>query len=508
MSGRLVLAAGGGQGRGGMQGMSRLVQVIAAMSAVAAVAAGGAGPVAGAVPAAVWPAAVPGPGIADTAGNSAVGVLCVSADFCEASGSRPGRHGQQAFVAAERDGSWGAPAGLPGLAALSAGGDDGAGVSCVSAGNCTASGYYTDGHHRGQGFVAAQTDGHWRRAIPLPGLAALNAGGNADAGVLCASAGNCTASGDYADRHGHIQGFVASERDGSWSRAIPMPGLAALNIGGNAEIFSMSCASAGNCAAGGFYTSRHAGLRDHYQGFVADERDGTWSRAIQVPGLAALNTGGNAQVFSVSCGAPGNCAAGGYYHDRHSDFYAFIASERHGRWGPATEVPGLPELGLGGRLSQIDSVSCGSAGNCAAGGEYYSKNGQQGFIATERHGRWSNAIQVPGLAALNAGGGAEVVSVSCIPAGNCAAGGYYTGRHDDQQGFVTDERNGRWGTAAALPGLAALNAGGQAEVWSVSCAPAGNCAAAGQYTASNYYFQGFVASEQHGHWSTATQMPP
>ena len=46
----------------------------------------------------------------------------------------------------------------------------------------------------------------------------------------------------------------------------------------------MSCASAGNCAAGGYYAARRSG---YYQGFVADERNGRWGKAIEVPGLAS-----------------------------------------------------------------------------------------------------------------------------------------------------------------------------------------------------------------------------
>jgi len=37
---------------------------------------------------------------------------------------------------------------------------------------------------------------------------------------------------------------------------------------------------------------------------------GTWGTAQEVPGSAALNTGGNAEVTSVSCASVGNCAAG------------------------------------------------------------------------------------------------------------------------------------------------------------------------------------------------------
>jgi len=46
---------------------------------------------------------------------------------------------------------------------------------------------------------------------------------------------------------------------------------------------------------------------------VVSERNGVWGRAIEVPGLAALNAGGTAGVVSVSCASAGNCAAAGDY---------------------------------------------------------------------------------------------------------------------------------------------------------------------------------------------------
>ena len=106
-----------------------------------------------------------------------------------------------------------------------------------------------------------------------------------------------------------------------------MPGLAALNKGGPPRSLSVSCGSAGNCAAGGDYTRRNSGL----QGFVADERNGRWGEAIEVPGLAALNKGGDAEVVSVSCGSAASCAAGGEYTDRHNRGQGFVADERNGR---------------------------------------------------------------------------------------------------------------------------------------------------------------------------------
>ena len=56
------------------------------------------------------------------------------------------------------------------------------------------------------------------------------------------------------------------------------------------------------------------------------------------------------------------------------------------------------------------------------------------------YGRWGTATGVPGLAALNKGGAAEVDSVSCVRTGSCAAGGTYRNRRSDDRGFVTRAR--------------------------------------------------------------------
>ncbi len=242
---------------------------------------------------------------------------------------------------------------------------------------------------------------------------------------------------------------MAAERNGRWSRAIEVPGLGALNagavVGGGAEVTSVSCASAGSCAAGGHYADRF-GLP---QGFVAVERNGRWGKAIEVPGLGALNKG-FADVAAVSCGAADSCAAGGYYNDRDLNFHGFVATARNGVWGKAIEVPGLAALNKGGD-AQVGSVSCASAGSCAAGGHYDDGHGDlQGFVAAERNGRWDAAIEVPGLGALNTFGSAEVRSVSCASPGSCAAGGHY-GTRRALQGFVAAERHGRWARRSRCP---------------------------------------------------------
>ena len=183
---------------------------------------------------------------------------------------------------------------------------------------------------------------------------------------------------------------MASETNGSWGDAVEVPGTATLNSGGHAGVFEVSCGAAGDCAAGGHYTDGSG----RYQAFVVSEANGSWGDAIEVPGTATLNGGGDAGVYSVSCAAAGECAAGGSYRDGSSNDQAFVVSETNGSWGDAIEVPGTATLNTGG-LAGVYSVSCGAAGDCAAGGSYVRGFGHyEAFVVSETNGVWGNVIHV------------------------------------------------------------------------------------------------------------------
>ena len=145
-------------------------------------------------------------------------------------------------------------------------------MSCASAGDCGVGGYYTDGSGKQQVFVASQTKGAWHRAIEVPGIAALNQDGHAVINsVSCASAGNCSAGGVYTDISRHQQVFVVSQTNGTWGTAEEVPGTASLNTAGNAVINSVSGSSVGHCSAGGYYTESIGGGFGRQQAFVVDQ---------------------------------------------------------------------------------------------------------------------------------------------------------------------------------------------------------------------------------------------
>src|SRR5260370_586839 len=242
------------------------------------------------------------------------------------------------------------------------------------------------------------------------------------------------ASGSAAADTGAVAASLSSH---VWGAAEEVPGTAALNQLGFAELTSMSCGAAGNCSAGGFYTDSSG----RQQAFVVSQTPGTWHPPIEVPGTPAPNPAGSAPNTPVSCAAAGNCSAGGFYPPRSGRQQAFAVSQTGGPWHPAIEVPGTAALNQGGNAI-ITSVSCAAAGNCSAGGSYVDSSfREQAFVVSQAHGTWHTAIEVPGTAALNQGGAAEITSVSCAAAGNCSAGGLYVGS-GRQQAFVVSHAHG------------------------------------------------------------------
>jgi|GEM_PF-1041902 len=407
----------------------------------------------------IWHKAIEVPDIValNKSGDATVKSLsCSSVGNCSAGGYYTDFAGTQAFVVNEVHGIWQRAIEVP----TSKASDNSGGVtslSCSSVGNCSAGGYYSDSLSDEQPFLVNEVHGIWHKAIGVPGIGALNSGEARVTSLSCSSAGNCSAGGYYY--YGDWS-FLVNEVHGIWHQAIRMTGSTTLNSG-EARVTSLSCSSAGNCSAGGYYCSiltncssgsSFLGSSSNEQPFLVNEVHGIWHKAIGVPGIGALNNSGDAGVTSLSCSSVGNCSAGGYY-TASSGTQAFVVNEVHGIWHKAIELPGIGALNNGD--ATVKSLSCSSAGNCSAGGYYTDFAGTQAFVVNEVHGIWQRAIEVPTSKASDNSG--EVTSLSCSSAGNCSAGGSYTYFSANQynpsygtQAFVVNEVHGT--TTAGIEG--------------------------------------------------------
>ena len=226
--------------------------------------------------------------------------------------------------------------------------------------------------------------------LQLPGGAATTVdarGGGASpfmgfSGLSCPSAGNCTAVGGYVDGHSDFQGAIFTEHDGLWANGIKAPVPA--GAGHNTDpmellnpLTAVSCAAASDCAAVGWFVK---GGSETQHGLLLAERHGTWkASAVSLP--RGSDASGGVFLTSVDCPAPGSCVAVGYYAS-HGKTHGLIVRERGGKWQRAVDAA-LPRGAAPASRAHtfIYSVSCGSRSSCTVGGYYADRSGKgQGLL--------------------------------------------------------------------------------------------------------------------------------
>jgi len=409
-------------------------------------------------------------------------VACASPHSCSAVGFISNSRATQPFVARERDGIWSRATIPPGLTIISQeNGGQLYAVSCTAGQHCSAIGSYTTASQQTRLFIVRQSNGMWSRALTIRGLTIPRGYAILSGVIACASAIDCVASGNYegnvtAQTANPPRPFIINEVDGHWQRAMamPMPTLTKPFV----NVTSVACQSVGNCTIGGAFADTQAALID-------SERNGVWGQAIPVPGIAEFGRF-SSSVSSISCGSENSCSAGGTYANRSGDRLGFVVNEVDGTWREMETVKGPPDLHLGSN-SGITSLSCRAFGDCTAlGSSLYRGNGGKLFVLRETKGIWGRALNLQG--ATNASyGGFNNGTISCGSPRNCVVGGMYSISEKFSSGtapFVVDEIDGTWNRAIEVPGMAKLDAGNYDYVQAVSCADTNNCALVGGYSAN------------------------
>jgi hypothetical protein len=262
----------------------------------------------------VWQSATPVTGM--SSGGALNSVSCWADGECVAIGIDTGGSNDPVVVT-RSGGTWGGAEAIPGISGLSSAGGEGWAVSCSTGPVCVAVGTL-DSPGASPIFVTSLANGVWSDASQLPSFTALTfwqfPGINA---LSCWTPGNCLLSGTYNDA-GIEKAWTAELVSGVWQSAVPAPGMDALST--NAfGLTGQSCASDGSCALVGYYDDG-----TNYQGFVFNRNaDGTWSDAQPIPGLAALNIGGYGDPQDVSC-VVGGCSATGWYQPSANGTAAFV----------------------------------------------------------------------------------------------------------------------------------------------------------------------------------------
>jgi hypothetical protein len=225
-----------------------------------------------------------------------------------------------------------------------------------------------------------------------------------------------------------------------------------------------------------------------------------WGQITQV----ALPTGANGSnapaspdprvdVTSISCWSAGNCAAVGTYvvQGTPSNFVAaLLLMELNHVWQPSVEGidPGVGQF-------ELPSVSCVTGGACVAAGSYRNNNANDIVpdVFTATGGVWNKtgaALQLPSDSVSSPASQqiSHLSSVSCALAGSCVAVGWYIAKPAatlQSEGVMFQMSGGTWGTATQITPPSNSATAQDTEPSSVSCAPSGPCAAVGTYALAN-----------------------
>ncbi|MGH2861009.1 MAG: fibronectin type III domain-containing protein [Solirubrobacteraceae bacterium] len=404
----------------------------------------------------------------------------------------------QALIESENGGVW-TPSEVPASSLPSSDGSSPqpelTSVACPVAFNCVATDAFDESTSDEQGLIDSETSGSWTPSVaPLTGLSLFSNPGVEVTPVACPAVDACVGVGNYGDKNDSLEGLIETQSAAGWSASEALWPSDTDAASFAPDFYDLSCATAGSCAAVGFYTDSNG----DQQGLLESDSGGSWS-ATELD-LSNLGPGAGeppaanpqASGYAVSCPAAGDCTAVGNYEDDADSYVPLAVSEVDGQWQAAVALglPGDASTTADGARDPIQNdlfvngVSCASAGNCTAVGSYdaTSDNNVDAFALTETGGSWGAATKIgfpSGADAPAENPEAALDSVTCQSAGDCFAAGTYAAATGENVALVARESAGSWSTAGADL-TTSYDADESNMYWaSVACAPGSYCAAGG-----------------------------
>ncbi len=225
--------------------------------------------------------------------------------------------------------------------------------------------------------------------------------------------------------------------------------------------FSVSCSASQACTAGADELTSGAQYLT-----VAERWDGHW--ALQKTPDVAGSTGDEDTVTGVSCPAGSDCVLVGTYETTTDDDIGGLVERWNGSDWTVEDGPAP----AGAEDVDLNGVTCSSAGDCTAVGEYNPTSGGQIALAARSDG---SGWQVQTVKDPKGSDVAQLHGVSCPAAKVCTAVGTYA-KAGGGNYSVAYRWNGSTWKLEKTPNPRHSN---DIVLWSVSCASAKACMAVG-----------------------------
>jgi hypothetical protein len=315
------------------------------------------------------------------------------------------------------------------------------GVSCSSSTACTAVGL--EETSTGRLLVESWNGKEWSvQSAPSPG--GSKASSNLS-GVSCQSASECTAVGTTNNGEAVETTLAESWNGKEWSiDTTPNPET------GRNGLTSVSCNSGMACVAVGEFKDQTA-LR---------LSAGTWTATAAIPAPKTSGSG-------VGCAASGSCIA-----TANDPWAGFVYAWSGSAWGSPSRLSASSEA----TKSALNGVSCVSASECTAVGQYSNAAGET--LTWAEH--MSEANEWASQTTTSPAALSSLAAVSCPSSTACTA----VGSAEKLSGASEPLAESWNGTAWSSQTVPVPSKGEKAHLVAVSCTSASECTAVGSYVAS------------------------
>lgn len=270
-------------------------------------------------------------------------------------------------------------------------------ISCPATERCFAVGSLTEDSGARKGQVASWGGDTWEtQAAPMPEEAS-----SVDLlGVSCALISECFAVGSFLDEERTMHPLVLGWNGSAWSvQSVPSPEGAT-----SAELVAVDCPAIGACTAIGTHSEENEKLP-----MAMTLSDGTWALAdVPAPAEASYR-----QLSAISCATDKACIVVGSQYDAFGHEKS-LALRRDGSSWSVVETAELED----NSSNALRGLSCISAFECIAVGDYRDTDGVRQTLAMAWDGTEWEQVEVAGGSALQ---GVGLVAVSCASSESCVA---------------------------------------------------------------------------------------
>jgi hypothetical protein len=285
------------------------------------------------------------------------------------------------------------------------------GVACITATDCTAVGTSLTIASQPQGVVQQALIEHWNGGawtiVPSPAPSGTSI--ELDS-VACVSATNCTAVG-VALSQTSAAPLIEHWNGATWS-VVPGP---TPPFGFFDELASVSCASASNCMAVGYFEASTGTRNETARTLVEHWNGSSWS-ILPSPNLKGVQFSG---LFGVSCPSKNNCSAVGVSQAASGTSAKTLSEHWNGTKWVIVPSPN-PSRSIG---SGLGGVSCRGTSSCYAVGSFSTITSDKTLVEHWNGKTWKI---IPSPSPSPGGeGGAGLNGVSCSSRTSCTAVGSY-----------------------------------------------------------------------------------